>query len=244
MIRILVVDDDPDLLDLTAYVLRRERFVVAEAKDGTEALRRWEADRPDLVVLDLGLPAIDGFDVLRRIRERDKTPVLVLTGRTETHDRLRTFGLGADDFLAKPFEFRELIARIRAILRRVKGAAYDETQPPVQIDGLRLLPETDEVSWGNASVRLTPTEFRILYMLVTNAGHVVPASRLYNYVWGGGGADANALRSHISHIRRKLERGDGLPGSITAIPAVGYVFRGDAEHAATGPAPALELSDS
>jgi two-component system OmpR family response regulator len=244
VIRILVVDDDPDLLDLTAYVLRRERFVVTEAKDGAEALRRWEVDRPDLVVLDLGLPGSDGFDVLRRIRERDKTPVLVLTGRTETQDRLRTFGLGADDFLAKPFEFRELVARIRAILRRVKGAEYDETVPAVQIDGLHLVPERDEVRWGSATVRLTPTEFRILYMLVTNAGHVVPASRLYSYVWGGGGADANALRSHLSHIRRKLDLGDGLPGSITAIPAVGYIFRGGAAPGAGAPAAALELSDS
>lgn len=245
MIRVLVVDDDPDLRDLTAYVLRRERFVVTEAKDGAEALQRWEADRPDLLVLDLGLPASDGFDVLRRIRERDKTPVLVLTGRTETRDRLRTFGLGADDFLAKPFEFRELVARIRAILRRAKGAAYDETEPAVLVDGLHLSPETDEVRWDGASVRLTPTEFRILYMLVTNAGHVVPASRLYNYVWGGGGADANALRSHISHIRRKLDRGDGLPGSITAIPAVGYIFRGRAAGGVAAAAgAALELSDS
>jgi DNA-binding response OmpR family regulator len=224
VIKILVVDDDPDLLDLTAYVLRGERFVVIEAKDGAEALRRWESDRPDLVVLDLSLPMLDGFDVLRRIREQDKTPVLVLTGWTSIQDRLRTFNLGSDDFLPKPFEFRELTARIRAILRRAKGASYDESEPPVQLDGLRLAPETIEVTWQDASVRLTPTEFRILYMLVTNAGHVVPASRLYTYVWGSGGADANALRTHISHIRRKLSRGGTGPGTITSVPAVGYVF--------------------
>jgi two-component system OmpR family response regulator len=225
VIKVLVVDDDPDLLDLTAYVLRRERFVVIEAKDGAEALRRWESETPDLVVLDLSLPGIDGFDVLRQIREQDKTPVLVLTGWTTTQDRLRTFNLGSDDFLPKPFEFRELIARIRAILRRAKGASYDESEPPVQLDGLRLAPETTEVTWQDASVRLTPTEFRILYMLVTNADHVVSASRLYTYVWGSGGADANALRSHISHIRRKLDRGGTAPGRITSVPAVGYIFR-------------------
>src|SRR5687767_4471697 len=104
MIKILVVEDDPDLLDLTAYVLRRDRFVVVEARDGTEALRRWSTDKPDLVLLDLGLPGIDGFDVLRQIRAQDKTPVLVLTGRTENRDVVRTFSLGTDDFLAKPFE--------------------------------------------------------------------------------------------------------------------------------------------
>jgi len=233
VIKILVVEDDPDLLDLTAYVLRRERFVVIEAKDGAEALRRWESDRPDLVVLDLSLPGLDGFDVLRRIREQDNTPVLVLTGRTTTLDRLRTFNLGSDDFLPKPFEFRELSARIRAILRRAKGASYDESEPPVQLDGLRLAPETIEVTWQDASVRLTPTEFRILYILVTSAGHVVPASRLYMYVWGSGGADANALRSHISHIRRKLSRGGTAPGTITSVPAVGYIFRGAAAEALT-----------
>jgi DNA-binding response OmpR family regulator len=244
MIKILVVDDDPDLRDLTAYVLRRERFVVTEAKDGPEALHRWEADRPDLVVLDLGLPGFDGFDVLRQIRAHDKTPVLVLTGRTDNRDVVRTFSLGTDDFLAKPFEFRELTARIRAILRRAQGSSYDETEPPVQVDGLRLVPETCEVTWREQGVRLTPTEFRILYMLVTNAGHVVSASRLYTYVWGSAGSDANALRSHISHIRRKLERGGAAPGQIMSVPAVGYIFRGAAAEALTPSAMGARLSDS
>src|SRR5438270_9212929 len=105
MIKFLLVEDDAEMLDLTAYVLRRERFVVLEASDGAQAMRRWKADRPDLVVLDLGLPSLDGFEVLRRMRETDQTPVLVLTGRRDAHDMLRTFNLGTDDFLPKPFEF-------------------------------------------------------------------------------------------------------------------------------------------
>jgi DNA-binding response OmpR family regulator len=226
MIKILVVEDDPDLRDLTAYVLRRDRFVVVEAPDGPEALRRWDADRPDLVVLDLGLPGMDGFEVLRQIRTQDKTPVLVVTGRTESRDVVRTFGLGTDDFLAKPFEFRELTARIRAILRRVQGGSYDETEAPVDVGGLRLTPETCEVMWREEAVRLTRTEFRILYLLVANAGKVVSAGRLYTYVWGSEGSDANALRTHISHIRRKLGRGGTAIGEITSVPGVGYVFRG------------------
>src|SRR5438552_15638687 len=108
------------MLDLTAYVLRRERFVVAEASDGAQALRRWRADRPDLGILDLGLPALDGFEVLRNIRGDSETPVLVLTGRRDAQDILRAFNLGTDDFMTKPFEFRELIARVRAVLRRSK----------------------------------------------------------------------------------------------------------------------------
>jgi len=225
VIKILLVEDDPDILDLTAYVLRRERFVVIEASDGAQALRRWKVDRPDLVIMDLGLPSVDGFEVLRRIRDEDQTPVLVITGRKDAHDILRVFNLGSDDFVPKPFEYRELVARVRAILRRAQIAKADAAEPTVQLDGLTLDPVSYEVVWRNETVRLTPTEFRILYLLVTNAGHVVPASRLYTYVWGSDGADANALRSHMSHLRRKLEIGGTPPGTITSIPAVGYVFK-------------------
>ena len=244
MIKLLLVEDDPDMLDLTAYVLRRDRFVVSEASDGAQALRRWKADRPDLVILDLGIPNLDGFEVLKKIRDDDEsTPVLVLTARRDAQDILRCFNLGTDDFLPKPFEFRELIARIRAILRRVKGKAEAPSEPRVQLDGLSLDPQSYEVRWHDAWVRLTPTEFRILYLLATNEGHVVPGSRLYTYVWGSEGGDANALRSHISHLRRKLEEiGGSEAGTITSVPAVGYVFRRAAApaavRAAVAPAPA------
>ena len=244
MIKILLVEDDPDILDLTAYVLRRERFVVIEATDGAQALRRWKTDRPDLVIMDLGLPAMDGFEVLRRIREEDQTPILVITGRKDAHDILRCFNLGTDDFVAKPFEHRELIARARAILRRAQVAHSEAPEPSVQVDGLTLDPVGYEVSWRNESVRLTPTEFRILYLLVTNAGHVVPASRIYTYVWGSEGADANALRSHMSHLRRKLEIDGASPGTISSIPAVGYIFRRarDAEAPASVSVPQLSAA--
>jgi len=226
------------MLDLTAYVLRRERFVVAEASDGAQALRRWRADRPDLVILDLGLPTLDGFEVLRQIRGDGQTPILVLTGRRDAQDILRAFNLGTDDFMPKPFEFKELIARIRAVLRRANLSADERGETQLQLDGLTLDPQTYEVGWRDSNVRLTPTEFRILYLLATNSGKVVPASRMYTYVWGSAGGDANALRSHISHLRRKLEvevSGD-VPGTISSVPAVGYVFR-RAPTKATAPAP-------
>ncbi len=225
MIKILLVEDDPDLLDLTAYVLRRERFVVAEAADGAQALRRWKADRPDIIVLDLGLPSLDGFEVLRRIREDGETPVLVVTGRRDAQDIVRAFNLGTDDFIPKPFEYRELIARIRAILRRSKLVPTQDAEPRLELNGLSLDPQTYEVTWKEACVRLTPTEFRILYLLTTNPGRVVPASRMYTYVWGSQGGDANALRSHISHLRRKLEACGDSPGTIASVPAVGYIFK-------------------
>ena len=243
MIKILLVEDDLDMLDLTAYVLRRERFVVMEASDGAAALRRWRADRPDLVVLDLGLPSLDGFEVLRRIRADDETPILVLTGRRDAQDILRVFNLGSDDFLAKPFEFKELIARIRAILRRVQTSPKENTEPRVEVDGLKLDPEAYEVAWRDTYVRLTPTEFRILYLLVTNAGHVVSANRLYTYVWGSEGGDANALRSHISHLRRKLETTGETPGTISSVPAIGYVYRKVAQ-AATVPVETTAIAPS
>ena len=115
-------------------------------------------------------------------------------------------------------------ARVRALLRRSKAGPAEASEPKVQVEGLTLDPETYEVTWKDSCIRLTPTEFRILYLLVTNAGHVVPASRLYTYVWGSDGADANALRSHMSHLRRKLEGLSESPGTIAAVPAVGYAF--------------------
>lgn len=224
MTKILLVEDDRDILDLAAYFLRRERFLVVDAADGPQAIRRWEVDRPDLVVLDLGLPGLDGFEVVRRIREADETPILVLTGRKDSQAILRCFDLGIDDFMSKPFEFSELTARIRAILRRARRT-LDQPAQQIELDGLCLDPEANEATWRDARVRLTPTEFRILYVLATSAGHVVPVNRLYTYVWGSEGGEANALRSHISHLRRKLAIHGPTPGTITAIPAVGYVFR-------------------
>jgi DNA-binding response OmpR family regulator len=244
VIKILLVEDEPDILDLTAYVLRRERFVVIEASDGEQALRRWKTDRPDLVVLDLGLPRLDGFEVLRRIRDDGETPILVLTARRENPTILRSFNLGSDDFMPKPFEYRELTARIRAILRRAKtSVSRDGAEPRVEVDGLTLDPEAYEVGWRDSYVRLTPTEFRILYLLVTNAGHVVSANRLYTYVWGSDGGDANALRSHMSHLRGKLVVNGEAPGTIASVPGVGYVFRGPTARPAASPAtPVLSVA--
>ena len=213
------------MLDLTAYVLRRERFVVSEATEGAQALRRWKADRPDVVILDLGIPNLDGFEVLRRIRSEGDTPVLVVTARRDVADILRAFNLGTDDFVPKPFEFRELLARVRAILRRAKISQQEVREPRLDLAGLALDPESYEVTWKDRNCRLTPTEFRILYLLVTNAGHAVSSNRIYTYVWGSEGGDANALRSHISHLRHKLEVEGDSPGQINSVPTVGYVFR-------------------
>jgi DNA-binding response OmpR family regulator len=223
--KVLLVEDDLDQLDITAYMLRRERFAVIEASDGTQALRRFKGERPDLVVVNLALPPPDGFEVLRRIREEDHTPVLVVTGRSDQQDIFRCFELGADDFITKPYVFRELKLRIRAILRRANGSVREEAEPRLQLGDFHLDPEAHEVQRGTTLIRLTPTEFRIFYTLAKTAGHVVPANRLLAYAWPGESAAANSLRSHICHLRKKLGLDGGARGSIESVPAVGYVFR-------------------
>jgi DNA-binding response OmpR family regulator len=218
-VKVLLAEDDPDLLDVTAYSLRREGFRVIEATDGAQAIQRWVAESPDIVVLDLGLPRQDGFEVLRRIRTNSPTPVVVLTGRTDEQGFMRCFSLGTDDYVTKPFSAKQLAMRIRAILRRSVSAGSADAPQPLAIGDLRLDPEFHEVLRAGQIVNLTPIEFRILYLLALNLGRVVTLSRIFAYVWGQHGGDANALRSHISHIRRKLQ----LPhGAISSLPAVGY----------------------
>ena len=223
--KVLLVEDDLDQLDITAHLLRRERFAVIEASDAGQALRRFRTERPDLVILSLALSPPDGFEVLRRIRAEGQTPVLVVAGQNDRQDALRCFELGADDCITKPYLFRELTLRIRAILRRAHGVVREETEPRLEFADLRLDPEAHEVERGSFVVRLTPTEFRIFYTLVKNAGHVVPVNGLFTYVWGGEGGAANSLRSHICHLRKKLLLDGGARGTIAAVPAVGYVFR-------------------
>lgn len=223
--KILVVEDDLDQLDIASHKLRRERFVVIEASDGAQALRRFKTERPDLVVVNLALPPPDGLEVLRSIRAEDQTPVLIVSGPNGRSDAYRCFELGADDFITKPYEFKELTLRIRAILRRSRAPVPQEAEPRLELDGLRLDPEAHEVEQGSLVTRLTPTEFRIFYTLAKNAGHVVPANRLFTYVWGNDGGAANSLRSHICHLRKKLGLDGGTRGSIVSVPAVGYVFR-------------------
>jgi DNA-binding response OmpR family regulator len=223
--KVLLVEDDLDQLDITAHMLRRENFAVVEASDGAQAFRRFKTERPDLVVLDLGLPAPHGLELLRAIRGEDQTPVLAVSGPTDRQEALRCFEFGADDCIIRPFEFRELTFRIRAILRRSHGPLQEKNEQQLEVGGLRLDSEAHEVQRGLSVTRLTPTEFRIFYTLVKNAGHVVHSGRLFANVWGNEGGAANSLRSHICHLRKKLGLDGGSGGSIASVPGVGYVFR-------------------
>jgi DNA-binding response OmpR family regulator len=222
--KVLLVDDDADLLDVTAYALRREGIEVVPASDGTEALQRWQSERPDVVILDVTMPQLDGFEVCRTIRQAETTPIILLTGHTDDEHVVRGFQAGADDYVRKPFSPRELAMRVRAVWRRDLSPSRAPHRPvrEVRVNDLLLELDSHQVTRGTRTIRLTPTEFRLLYMLAMNAGRVVGSTRLVEYAWGYAGGDTSLLKSHISHIRSKLQLPRGQPGGIAAVPGVGY----------------------
>ncbi len=222
--KVLLGDTDTDLLDLVAYALQREGFTVITASDGMQALRRWQADRPDVIVLEVDLPGLSGLDICRRIRERESTPVILLSAQTADEQVVRGFQVGADDYVGKPFSLRELVLRIRAVGRRAAESGARPSPQGVQVESLSLVLdlETHEVRRGNRQIHLTPLEFRLLHQLASNVGRVVPTERLIVSAWGYGGGDAQVLKSHIAHIRKKLQLPRQGPGSLSSVPRVGY----------------------
>ena len=220
--KVLVVDDDVDLVDLTTYVLRREGYSVVTAIDGQQALSRWESDNPDIVVLDANLPKLNGFEVCRRIRQESETPVIMLTARDEEEDILRGLQLGADDYVTKPFSAKQLTARMKAVQRRCQADPYRDPVREVRAGDLALDLQSHEATKAGKLVQLTTLEFRILYMLAMNEGRVVPYSRLVEYAWGYDGGDSNLLKTHICHIRKKLDLPTEGKAAIRAVPSVGY----------------------
>jgi DNA-binding response OmpR family regulator len=225
--KVLVVDDDRVLADLVAFTLRREGFEVIQAHDGEAALRRWADEQPDLLILDVNLPKIDGFTVCRRIREQRDTPIILLTVRGEEDDVVHGLGLGADDYIAKPFSPRQLVARAQAVLRRA-----GKTPAPAiyQVGKLILDPSRRELRFGEGEgVALTPLESRLLNYLMLNAGQILPAEALIDYIWGAEGGDRDMLRQLIRRLRSKLAQAlitshpdaTNLP-HIETLPGLGY----------------------
>ncbi|HEX3246583.1 MAG TPA: response regulator transcription factor [Chloroflexota bacterium] len=220
----MVVDDDVDLLDLMTYALRREGYTVIAAIDGQQALERLESERPDIVLLDGNLPKINGFEVCRRIRhdQDSETPVIMMTSRDEDEEVVRGLNLGADDYVTKPFSVKQLTARMKAVLRRCQSDPYRQAVSELKVGNLKLDLQSHEATKDDQIIQLTPLEFRILYMLAMNVGRVIPYSRLVEYAWGYEGGDSNLLKTHICHIRGKLDLPvDGSAG-IRAVPGVGY----------------------
>jgi DNA-binding response OmpR family regulator len=219
--RVLVVEDDVEIADVLRRTLRQEGHEVRSAGDGVEALSLAEQFLPDLVILDLGLPRLDGVEVCRRLRAASDVPILILTARVETGDRVEGLDSGADDYLVKPFERQELLARLRALMRRrpPRGSAS------LVVGDLSLNPDTREVFRGERPIDLTNREFELLEYLMRNERLVVSRERLLDEVWGYDPmAATNTIDVFISNLRRKLEAG-GEPRMLHTVRGVGFVLR-------------------
>jgi two-component system, OmpR family, response regulator len=222
--RLLVVEDEPDILELLSASLRFAGFEVAGATGGFQALRAAERQRPDLVVLDVMLPDLDGFEVARRLRSGGtRTPVLFLTARDATEDKVTGLTLGGDDYVTKPFSLEEVIARIRAVLRRSRDGV---TAPAarLRVADLELDEESHEVWRGGRRVPLSPTEFKLLRYLMHNAGRVLSKAQILDHVWNYDfRGDSGIVESYVSYLRRKIDTAE--PRLLHTIRSVGYVLR-------------------
>ena len=223
--RVLVADDDPLLQRLVRTHLDRAGFRVLSAGDGEEALDVAATEQPDLIVLDLMLPKMDGFEVCRRIREFSLVPVVMLTARGEQVDKLRGFEAGADDYLTKPFAPPELLARVRAVLRRTQQASPTSAPAVVRCGTLTIDFVRRRVLAREELVKLTPTEFQLLQQLALNAGKVLSHTELLTRVWGPEYRDdRDYLWAYVRHLRRKLEPDPEHPTHILSEPGFGYVL--------------------
>ena len=223
--RLLIAEDARDVAEVVAFAARTAwpGCEVTLAASGAEALRRFGEREPDLVVLDVSMPPPDGFEVLRRIRESSRVPILMLTVRDATLDKVRALDLGADDYLTKPFDHRELLARLRALLRR----ATTEPGPPgpeIAAGDLAMNPATREVLVADREVRLTPTEYRLLELLVRHRGTVLPHRYLLERVWGPAYAgDTHYLKVFVGRLHRKIDV-PGMPRYVRSERGIGYRF--------------------
>lgn len=230
MTQILVVDDEPLITDSLRYSLQREGFEVSVAHDGAEALRLVEIEMPDLVVLDLILPKMDGMEVCRRLREISAVPVIMLTARAEESDRVAGLEMGADDYLAKPFSFRELLARIRANLRRVELDQHPPDDTPLRIGALCLDRAAHRVLKNDAPLELTVREYDLLAELMNRAGRALSREALLNAVWGENWiGDPRTLDVHVRWLRLKIEDDPAAPRYVQTVRGLGYRFAGPEE---------------
>ena len=230
MIKILLVDDEVLITDSLTYSLEREGFSVRSAVDGSQALKTIDEFQPDLIVLDLILPDMSGFDVCRRLRTNYTTPVIMLTARGEEIDRILGLEVGADDYLAKPFSFRELLARIRAVLRRVELDRLTSQAQPIDMRNIRLDPIARRVFKGEQEVQLSAREFDLLGVLMRNAGRALSREELLALVWGEEWiGDPRTLDVHVRWLRLKIEDDPASPQYIQTVRGYGYRFAGPEE---------------
>ena len=223
--RLLVVDDEPNIRDLLATSLRFAGFEVFTASTGNEAIREATEHQPDLVVLDVMLPDMDGFTVTRRLRDRgEQYPILFLTAKDETQDKVAGLTVGGDDYVTKPFSLEEVVARIRAVLRRTHGGTESTVDSSLVVGDLRLDEDSHEVHRGDVNIELSPTEFKLLRYLMLNAGRVVSKTQILDHVWDyDWSGEVGIVESYISYLRRKIDV-VGEP-MIHTKRGIGYVLR-------------------
>lgn len=225
MTSILVVDDEPVIMESLAYSLRREGYEVTVTPNGLEALEIFDRDRPDLVVLDVMLPGIDGLEVCRRLRTRSTVPIIMLTARSDELDRILGLEIGADDYLPKPFSFRELLARIRSMIRRVALDTQIENQDVIRIGSLTLDSVARRAQRNQLDLPLSAREFDLIQFLMLQAGRACSRQELLNHVWGEGwSGDPRTLEVHIRWLRMKIEEDPTSPTYIQTVRGYGYRF--------------------
>jgi DNA-binding response OmpR family regulator len=220
----LIVDDDLVLADVLSFTLRRAGFQVVAAHDGRAALDTWRAEAPDLIVLDLNLPKLDGLEVCRRIRQQDSVPIIILSVRGEDDDVVRGLELGADDYIAKPFSPRQLVARAQAVLRRVGSGATPTTGPLAAGELVLDLSRRELTRSGQLLAQLTALECRLMESLMLNVGNVLPADTLITQVWGPAGGDRTMLKQLVHRLRSKIEPDPSAPTYLETVPGVGYAL--------------------
>jgi DNA-binding response OmpR family regulator len=219
----LIVDDDLALADVVSFTMRRAGFEVITAYDGRSALQSWKAEAPDVVILDLNLPKLDGMSVCQQIHAEDDTPIVILSVRGEEEDIVRGLELGADDYVVKPFSPRQLVARVEAVLRRANNHIINPE--PLFASDLVLEPSRQEVSRnGQVIAHLTRLESRLLEVLMRNSGQVLPADNLIDHVWGSNGGDRGMLKQLVYRLRHKIEHDPSNPEYLETVSGVGYTF--------------------
>ena len=223
--RILIVDDEERMVRFIRLNLEHDGFQVLEAFNGTQAINKIRGNLPDLVLLDVMMPDMDGFEVLRIVREVSRVPVIMLTAKGEEEDRVRGLEMGADDYITKPFSPRELVSRVRAVLRRTE-MVESPTHGPIEVDDrLKIDFDRREVWVEGRLVQLRPTEYRLLYHLVKNAGWVLTHDQILTKVWGYEYRDEpHYVRLYINYLRQKLEKDPANPKYILTERGVGYRF--------------------
>ena len=224
--RVLVVDDDPPSLKMTAFLLAEEGYQVITADNGLDALRLVEQQLPDLLILDVMMPGLDGLQVTQRVRRSMNVPIIILSAKGETADRIHGLDVGADDYLPKPFEPAELLARVRSVLRRSDALAGSEPQGVLSCNGLTMDPVTNIVQLADgAKVELTPIEFRLLHCLMRNPGRILTHDQIISAVWGYDyDGYNNQIAVYVRRLRMKIETNPDDPRYVVTVRGLGYKF--------------------